>query len=132
MVFIALIAMALFLPRLTILYMGYKAMDSSLLTRLLVILYTAVLPAFWADTSLILLLKDVKERKVFTSSAVKKLSSLACCCFAETVIFLILSIYFRFSLLLSFAALFMGVILMVVSRVIDEATQIKAENDSTI
>ena len=95
------------------------------------ILYVILLPAFVADISLLALLNLVASGKVFTNLAVYLLRLISICCFAEVILFGALSIFFLLSLVVSFAALFLGIVLRVVKNVIEEATLIKNENDFT-
>lgn len=97
-----------------------------------IILYFALIPAATADISLWLLLKKVKRGEVFTDICVQYLRILSYCCFAEALIFGILGYYYLLSFLLSFAALFMGIMLRVVKNCFEEAVCIKNENDFTI
>ncbi|MCQ2431559.1 MAG: DUF2975 domain-containing protein [Clostridia bacterium] len=99
---------------------------------ILVILYTALIPAFAADIALLRLLGNVRRDSVFSSSSVAYLRLISWCCFAEAVIFAAFGIFFALSFFLSFAALFMGLILRVVKNVIEDAAEIKSENDLTV
>lgn len=101
-------------------------------TVTLIILYAALIPAFAADISLHLLLRNIKNQLIFSESSVKHLRKISFCCLLEGIIFFILGFYYYTSFLVSFAAVFMGVILRVVKNVIEEATAIKSENDYTI
>lgn len=98
----------------------------------LIILYAALLPAFAADGALHFLLKNVREGRIFTEQSVKYLRILSLCCILECLIFFALGFYYVMVFLLSFAALFMGVVLHVVKNVIEEAAEIKEENDFTV
>lgn len=96
------------------------------------ILYLAVAGGLYADVSLHFLLMNIRRGAIFTQSSVKYLRRLSWCCFAECVIFFALMFYLSLGVLLSFACAFMGVILRVVKNVIEEAVDIKNENDYTI
>jgi len=97
-----------------------------------IILYFVLLPAFIADISLFLLLRNIKSEKIFTPESVAYLRTISWCCMAAGALFFVLGFYYYMIFLLAFAAFFMGVILRVVKNVIEEATEIKSENDFTI
>ena len=54
------------------------------------------------------------------------------CCFLLCLLFGILGIFFLLSFAVAFIAVFLGLCLRVVKNVIEEATQIKDENDLTV
>ena len=131
-----IIVMAVFIPSLVDFYVDVtgKAEQFSALeiTQIKIILYVILLPAIIADASLLFLLKLVAKEKVFTSVSVYLLRLISLCCFAEVIIFGALAIFFLLALVVSFAALFLGIVLRVVKNVIEEATAIKLENDYTV
>ena len=131
-----LIALAAMLPSLlefyTELMQKTSALSSPSRTSSLVLLYTVLFVALAADILLLALLILVEKKKIFSQSAVRILTVIPICCFAEAILFLILGMFFLISFLLSFAALFLGFVLLVVRGVIAEAAQIKAENDFTV
>ena len=94
--------------------------------------YCALIPAFCAIIFLLALLKKADNPSVFSVAALKDLSILSLCCFAETLVFGILTYFFYFSALIAFAAFFMGLLLQTVRNVIAYATELKTENDYTI
>ncbi len=94
--------------------------------------YSALVPAFSAIVFLLSLLKKADGLSVFSEAALKDLNILSLCCFAEAVIFGVLTYFFYFSALIAFAAFFMGLLLKVVKNVIAYATELKSENDYTI
>lgn len=98
----------------------------------LILLYAVLLPAFTADVSLYLLLRNVESGLVFTAQSVLYLRILSWCCVLAGVLFFVLGFYYLTSFLLSFASIFMAAVLRVVKNVIEEAAEIKAENDFTI
>jgi Protein of unknown function (DUF3036). len=101
-------------------------------TIVCVILYCALAVALIADILLHRLLRNVRREAIFTDSSVKLLRSLSWCCIAECVIFGVLALYLWLGLVISFACAFMGIMLRVVKNVIEEAADIKNENDFTI
>ncbi|MBQ8208540.1 MAG: DUF2975 domain-containing protein [Clostridia bacterium] len=132
----ALIVFAAILPRLVSSYIDLRERNDYFteLGRLQVniILYVILIPAFIADISLLILLNLVGKKKIFTALSVNLLRLISLCCFAEVILFLILSKFFLLSLVVAFAALFLGIVLRVVKNVIEEAAAIKAENDFTV
>lgn len=98
----------------------------------LILLYAVLIPAFTADVSLYLLLRNVESGRIFTAQSVLYLRILSWCCMLAGVLFFALGFYYLMVFLLAFAAIFMGIILRVVKNVIEEAAEIKSENDFTI
>lgn len=130
--FIAFTGLAIFLPTLLDKYIHFFGKPEHYFSPTLIIFYVGLIPAFIADVSLYLLLVNAKGDKIFTDSSVKYLRIISWCCMAEGVIFFALGFYYYTAFLLSFAALFMGIILRVVKNVIAAAVDIKSENDYTI
>lgn len=95
-------------------------------------LYLALVPAFVAIITLDRLLSHIIKGKLFINKNVLCLKLLYICCFAECVIFFGLGFFYMLSFILSFAALFMGVMLRIVKNLIEEAVLLKDENDYTI
>lgn len=85
-----------------------------------------------ADTFMILLLLRVKKSLVFTDKSIALIRGISWCCFAICVVFALLGIYFQLSFILAFFAVFLGISLRVVKNVIEEAADIKSENDLTV
>lgn len=131
-----LIALAAMLPALLEFYTELMQKTSDLSsparTSSLVLLYAVLFVALAADILLLALLILVEKKKIFSQSAVRILTVIPICCFAEAILFSVLGMFFLISFLLSFAALFLGFVLLVVRGVIAEAAQIKAENDFTV
>ena len=85
-----------------------------------------------ADTFMIMLLLRVKKSLVFTDKSIALIRGISWCCFGICVVFALLGIYFQLSFILAFFAVFLGISLRVVKNVIEEATEIKSENDLTV
>ncbi len=85
-----------------------------------------------ADTFMIMLLLRVKKSLVFTNKSIALIRGISWCCFAICVVFALLGIYFQLSFILAFFAVFLGISLRVVKNVIEEAADIKSENDLTV
>jgi len=117
------------------LYMGDTStqIDHSLLLSSMIVVYLSLLPAFVADISLFILLKNIRIERCFEKINVRMLRIISWCCFFECIIFFVLwAMHFYMFWALSFAAAFIGVILRVVKNVMEEATEIKSENDLTV
>lgn len=85
-----------------------------------------------ADAFMIMLLLRVKKSLVFTDKSIALIRGISWCCFGICVVFALLGIYFQLSFILAFFAVFLGISLRVVKNVIEEATEIKSENDLTV
>ncbi|MDO4748997.1 MAG: DUF2975 domain-containing protein [Eubacteriales bacterium] len=85
-----------------------------------------------ADVLSIFLLFRVRKGKVFTPISVSLIRGVSWCCFGISVTFLLLGIYFQLAFIMAFLAFFLSVCLRVVKNVIEEATEIKQENDLTV
>lgn len=85
------------------------------------------------DILLFMLLLRVREGKVFTAESVGLIRGISWGCYLVAAVFCGLSVYFVFvGLMVAFVAAFLGLCLRVVKNVIEEATEIKAENDMTV
>jgi hypothetical protein len=131
-VFVLLTAALFLLPQILRFFIEVFGKPESYFLPTVLLLYAALPPAFAADIALHLLLRRVRADMIFTEKSVVCLRVLSWCCMLEAVIFFALGFWYYMIFLLSFAALFMGVILRVVKNVIEEASAIKAENDFTI
>ncbi len=123
-------AVRLFLHSFNIVYMNRYAAT-------LALGYTALLPVAIADALLLSLLSYVRSARVFSAASVSRLRGISWCCFCETAI-LAVGVFFVHNVTrlviipAAFAACFLGVVLRVVKNVIEQATEIKSENDLTI
>lgn len=131
-VFVLLTAALFLLPPVLRFIMDVFGKPESYFLPTLILFYVSLPPAFAADISLHLLLRNVRQEQIFTAKSSVYLCAISWCCMLETVIFFVLGFWYLTLFLLSFAALFIGVILRVVKNVIEEASAIKAENDFTI
>jgi hypothetical protein len=98
-------------------------------TIVIIIAYLIILFAAIADIFLFFLLLGVRSGLVFTERSVKLIRGVSWCAICIGVLFSVLGIWFAVSFGVGFAAVFVGICLRVVKNVIEEATQIKAEND---
>ncbi len=85
-----------------------------------------------ADVMLFALLLRVRKGLVFTSKSTELIRGIAWSCFLLGVVFAGLGIYFTLAFIPAFAAMFLGLCLRVTKNVIEEATEIKSENDLTV
>ncbi len=95
--------------------------------------YIALLFITLIDILLFMLLLRVREGKVFTRESVSLIRGISWGCYLVAAVFCGLSVYFVFvGLMVAFVVAFLGLCLRVVKNVIEEATEIKAENDMTV
>ena len=94
--------------------------------------YCIVLTFIAADLLLFSILIRVKSGKVFTAITVAHIRGVSWCCFLLCLFFGALGLYFQLSFLVAFLAFFLGICLRVVKNVIEEATEIKQENELTV
>ena len=97
-----------------------------------ILAYMALAVVMLADVLLFSLLMLVRSGDVFTSKSVSFIRGVSWCCFLLGLIFCGLGIYFQMSFIVAFVAVVLGVCLRVVKNVIEEATEIKSENDLTV
>ena len=98
----------------------------------LVSTYGVVLDMMLADVLLFFLLQCVRSGNVFTDRAVALIRGVSWCCIGLCIPFGILGIYFQLAWIVCFLAVFLGLALRVCKNAIEEATQIKLENDLTV
>lgn len=101
-------------------------------TLLLILSYAMIAVAVTTVILLICLLCCVLHEQVFTGRAVSVLSVIVWCCFAETILFGVVGIWFQLALIVASAACFLGLCLRITCNVIAEATRYKNENDLTV
>ena len=85
-----------------------------------------------ADVFNILLLARVRKGLVFTPCSVSLIRFVSWSCAGVCLCFLLLGVYFQLAFIMAFLALFLSLCLRVVKNVIEEATEIKHENDLTV
>ncbi len=129
-----LIALAVMIPFFTERYFDRhpERLAEELYVPSLIFLYTAMVPAFAAVIALDRLLAGIGKGELFTDKNVRLLTVLVLCCFGEALIFFGFGFCFMLSFLLSFAALFMGLMLLTVTNLVRVGVDIKHENDYTI
>jgi len=101
-------------------------------TAILILAYCLIAAAAAADSLLFLLLIRVLKGLVFTKRSIAYIRGVSWCAILVGIIFALLGIWFQISFIVGFAAFFLALCLRVVKNVIEEATDIKSENDLTI
>lgn len=101
-------------------------------TLVMVVAYLILADMFAANCFLFTLLQRVKKGLVFTPKSVMLIRSVSWCCYIICLLFIVLGFYFQLAFVVFFLAFFLGLCLRVTKNVIDEATQIKNENDLTV
>ena len=94
--------------------------------------YVVLASVVLADGLMFVLLLRVRKGEVFTGKSVALIRGVSWCCFLLCAAFCGIGIYFQLAFIVAFAALFLGTCLRVVKNVIEEATEIKSENDLTV
>ena len=95
--------------------------------------YVALVFIVVIDVLLFVLLLRVKAGKVFTNESIALIRGVSWGCYLVAGVFCGLAYYFTFvALMVAFVAAFLGLCLRVVKNVIEEATEIKNENDLTV
>ena len=110
-----------------------KILKHEHLTDFLIFMTYLAIPAGWG--ALVLLYKilfNVREKKVFVDENVKYLTALSWLCFYVGIISIVGAINFVAFVLVSLAALFIGLIIRVVRNIIEEAILLKEDSDLTI
>ena len=113
--------------------LGITKVEGSDENIILGLAYVALVFIALIDILLFMLLMKVKAGKVFTTESVGLIRGISWGCYLVAGVFCGLAAYFTFvALLVAFVAAFLGLCLRVVKNVIEEATEIKAENDMTV
>ena len=99
---------------------------------MLVLSYAILATATLADVLLMLLLRRVHRGLVFSRQSTDLVRGISWCCMLVGLLCLGMGYFFRIALLLAFAALLLGLCLRVVKNVLEEATELKSENELTI
>ncbi|MBR5012032.1 MAG: DUF2975 domain-containing protein [Clostridia bacterium] len=111
---------------------GYEYITAQNRIVIHVLAYAALADVVAADIFLFFLLVRVKSGEVFTKKSVALIRGVSWCCIILGLIFAALGIYFYISFIVAFAAIFLGLCIRVVKNVIEQATEIKQENDLTV
>ena len=130
-----LIALTFTIPKITDYYiehLAHIANAASLRTPTIVFIYASLVPAFIAIIALAAMLRNISKDNIFIRLNVDLLRAIHLACFAEAIIFFVFGFWYNLAFILSFAALFIGIMLRVVMNLMAHATDIKDENDYTI
>ncbi len=119
-------------PRIVKLYVAYTAKNPDLILPLLITVYACVIPAMIALFCLNRMLENIKRERIFIDTNVQDLRRISWCCFAVSGILLLSGYYYLLFLMIAVAAAFFGLILRVVKNVIEQAINLKEENELTI
>lgn len=124
---------AVFLPRITHSLISLKdRFPDSGGDAVLILAYGILAVAALADVLLFVLLLRVRRGLVFTEKSISLVRGIAWCCLLLGLIFGVLGYYFLISFAVAFASVFLGICLRVVKNVLEEAAEIKSENDLTV
>lgn len=99
---------------------------------LTVLAYLALSAVLFADGLMIPLLFRVRDGRVFTSETVALIRCISWCCILLGAVLCLIGLYFTLAFLIAGLAIFLGLCLRVVKNVIEEAVEIKSENDLTV
>lgn len=94
--------------------------------------YLVLADVVCADVMLFILLLRVRKGLVFTRKSTELVRGISWCCIGLMLFFGLLGIYFQLAFVVAFAAMFLGLCLRVVKNVLEEASDIKSENDLTV
>lgn len=127
---VLIIVAVLILPRLCEIY---SKMRGGIDCRdLMTALYVSALPGVICTLSLLRLLLNIRNDEIFVSRNVTILQILSYCCIFVGLEYLAFCYEYISMVLISFVALFMGLILRVIKNVFDKAIQLREENEYTI
>ncbi len=115
-------------------YRGFAELSTikHLMTLFVCCFYPSAVFAYIALYCLIKLLFNIKKQEIFTNKNVKYLRLISWCCFAVAFITLIGGIFYIPFSFIAVAAAFIGLMLRVVKNVMQNAVEIKTENELTI
>lgn len=94
--------------------------------------YGMLVLAAAANVFLCMLLLRVRQGQVFTGASIGLVRGVSWCCILFSVFLGLLGAWITVCFAVAFAVLFLGICLRVVKNVIEEATEIKHENDLTV
>ena len=130
--FVAVIASAFFVP--TIVEWYYPGFGKSSLEFLLMVtgMYLLLVCGALVVIKLHSLLKNIDNGEVFVQSNVTNLKVISYLCFAAAAAFAVMGVVRPFSLVMTAAAAFLGLIIRIVRYVIAKAVELREENDKVI
>ena len=98
----------------------------------LLLLYPAAVLGVTTCVLIIKLLNRVNRGEVFTEKSVSIIRGISWCCIGVSPLFFTLGFFFVIFFVISFLTAFLGLIVRAVKNVMEDATQIKYENDLTV
>lgn len=101
-------------------------------TALFVCLYVSGASSLVISYLLLRVLFNIRKNVVFDKKNVRYARYISWCCFVECAAFFALGFFIPFSFAVSFAMAFIGLIVRVAKNLLNEATDIKEENDLTV
>ena len=114
-------------------YRGWsQSIINDMITLFSVCFYPSSIFAYITLYSLLKLLFNIKKDEIFITANVKYLRIISWCCFVVFFITFIGGIFYIPFIFISVAAVFMGLMLHVVKNVMENAVEIKNENELTI
>ena len=130
LLFVLIIVAVIFLPSLIRVY--EKLRGGIDCTNLMLALYISALPGLICAAVLVKLLFNIRTEKIFIKDNVVILRILSYCCLFVGAEYLVFAHRYISMILISFAALFFGLILRVIKNVFERAIILREENDFTI
>lgn len=131
--FVLCILGAVFLPHIAEVLISLKdRFPDGGTTAVLTLAYGILAVAALADCLLFALLLRVRRALVFTEASLSLVRGISWCCLLLGLLFAALGYYFLISFAVAFAGVFLGLCLRVVKNVLEEAAEIKSENDLTV
>lgn len=138
--FLALLTIGLFLGPFAVklwftIYRGFSETGvaiKNMLTLFSAVFYPSAIFAYITLYSLLKLLFNIKKDEIFITQNVKYLRRITWCCFAVAFITLVGGIFYIPFGFIAIAAAFVGLMLRIVKNVMQNAVEIKAENELTI
>ncbi len=139
-IFVAILTAGLFLGPLAVkmwftVYRGWSENGNTTKDMLMLFsacFYPSAIFAYITLYSLLKLLFNIKKDEIFINQNVKYLRRISWCCFAVAIITLIGGVFYIPFCCISVAAAFVGLMLRVVKNVMQNAVEIKTENELTI
>lgn len=138
--FLALLTIGLFLGPFAVklwftIYRGFSETGvaiKNMTTLFVASFYPSAVFAYITLYSLLKLLFNIKKDEIFITQNVKYLRRITWCCFAVAFITLVGGIFYIPFGFIAIAAAFVGLMLRIVKNVMQNAVEIKAENELTI
>lgn len=107
-------------------------MPQSGATVLTVAFYAILFICLIVSILLLLLLLRVRRNSVFSKLSVSLIRGISWCCFLFAFCFAVVGLYFVLAYTIVVATVFLGICIRVVKNVIEQAIEIKNENDLTV